>query len=262
MAVSCRRLLISLQYSFSALPSGPGSSALRRAGRASASCGAGRAAPRRRPRPAAGGGGGRRSAPRSSARRSSSSSSWAWMTSWRGFVPRSCDERRVGDPPAVVLGADELVVGHEHVGEEHLVELGLAGELHAAAGPRRPAACMSTTKHGDAPVLRARRGRCGPGRGPSRRTGRSDVHTFWPLSTPAAVDRRRRACVTDGEVAAGVGLAEQLAPQLVGARGCAGSQRAFCSAVPWASSVGPTRLTPMRPTSSGARARASSSCTM
>ena len=33
-----------------------------------------------------------------------------------------------------------------------------------------------------------------------------------------------------------------------------GSQRAFCSSVPCASSVGPTRLTPMRPTSSGARA--------
>src|SRR5688500_15426969 len=41
-----------------------------------------------------------------------------------------------------------------------------------------------------------------------------------------------------------------------------GSQRAFCSGVPWASSVGPTRLTPIRPTSSGARARASSSVTM
>ena len=41
-----------------------------------------------------------------------------------------------------------------------------------------------------------------------------------------------------------------------------GSQRARCSGVPCASSVGPTRLMPIRPTSSGARARASSSVTM
>ncbi len=40
------------------------------------------------------------------------------------------------------------------------------------------------------------------------------------------------------------------------------SQRSCCSPVPWASRVGPTRLIPIRPTSSGARARASSSCTM
>ena len=38
-------------------------------------------------------------------------------------------ERRVGDAPALVLRADELVVGDEHVGEEHLVELGLVGDL-------------------------------------------------------------------------------------------------------------------------------------
>ena len=40
-----------------------------------------------------------------------------------------------------------------------------------------------------------------------------------------------------------------------------GRKRSFCSGVPWASRVGPTRLMPMRPTSSGARARASSSIT-
>ena len=39
-------------------------------------------------------------------------------------------EGGAGDAPAIVLVADELVARHEHVGEEHLVELGLAGELH------------------------------------------------------------------------------------------------------------------------------------
>ena len=39
-------------------------------------------------------------------------------------------QRRVRDRPPVVQPADEVVVGHEHVVEEHLVELGLAGDLH------------------------------------------------------------------------------------------------------------------------------------
>ena len=80
------------------------------------------------------------------------------------------------------------------------------------------------------------------------------------VELPSAVDAPCRRAHR-GEVRAGVGLGEQLAPQLLAAVGMAGSQRAFCSSVPWASSVGPARFTPMRPTSSGARARASSSCT-
>ncbi len=45
------------------------------------------------------------------------------------------------------------------------------------------------------------------------------------------------------------------------ARRIGGRNRSFWSSVPCSSRVGPARLTPIRPTSSGARARASSSCT-
>ena len=38
-------------------------------------------------------------------------------------------ERRVRDPPALVLRPDDAVLGDEHVGEEDLVELGLVGDL-------------------------------------------------------------------------------------------------------------------------------------
>ena len=39
-------------------------------------------------------------------------------------------ERRVRHRPAVVQRADELIVGHVHLVEEHLVEFRVAGELH------------------------------------------------------------------------------------------------------------------------------------
>ena len=102
-----------------------------RAGTATASCAAGRGGPRRRPRRAAAASAVVVEARRArAARRSSSSSSWAWITSWRGFVPRSWVSVERRHPPAVVDGADHAVVGHEDVVEEDLVELGLAGGLH------------------------------------------------------------------------------------------------------------------------------------
>src|SRR5579884_4110725 len=39
-------------------------------------------------------------------------------------------ERRVRDRPSLVEPADEMVLGNEHVLEEHLVELRVAGDLH------------------------------------------------------------------------------------------------------------------------------------
>ena len=42
-------------------------------------------------------------------------------------------QRRVGDRPAVADLPDEVVGGHEHVGQVHLVELGLTGHLHERA---------------------------------------------------------------------------------------------------------------------------------
>ena len=80
-------------------------------------------------------------------------------------------ERRVGHRPPVVQPADEVVVGHEHLVEEHLVELGLAGDLHerpdldAVGRPcrRRGRRCRGAS---------GASGRCGPGRSPSGRTAR------------------------------------------------------------------------------------------
>ena len=82
-----------------------------------------------RPRPGAAAARSSSSAPCSSARRSSSSRCWTWMTSWRGLMPRSWVSVEFATAPALVHRADEPVVGDEHVAEEHLVELGLAGDL-------------------------------------------------------------------------------------------------------------------------------------
>ncbi len=62
-----------------------------RGGRGCASCAAGTAAPRRRPRASRRCSRWSSNAPASSARRSSSSTSWMWITSCRGLMPRSCD---------------------------------------------------------------------------------------------------------------------------------------------------------------------------
>src|SRR5947208_3661781 len=82
-----------------------------------------------------------------------------------------------------------------------------------------------------------------------------DVHTFWPLSThppstaSARVDTEARSDPAPGSLNSWhhSSSAERIFE----------SHRSFCEDEPCASSVGPARFTPMRPTSSGARARAS-----
>ena len=68
-------------------------------------------------------------APRSSASRHSSSTSCEWITSWRGFTPRSCVSVEFAMRQPSCQRTDEPVGRDEHVGEEHLVELGLVGDL-------------------------------------------------------------------------------------------------------------------------------------
>ena len=84
---------------------------------ASASCGAGRAGPRRRPGPGAGAAGCRRTRRDAAARRSSSSRCCMWMTSWRGFTPRSCDRVEPATRQPSPSAPTQLVVGHEDVVE-------------------------------------------------------------------------------------------------------------------------------------------------
>ena len=97
-------------------------------------------------------------------------------------------QRRVRDRPPLVEPTDEMVLGHEHVVEEHLVELGLAGDLH-----ERPD-LDARRLHVDDDVTRCRgastrRGRCGRARSPTGRTARSSSRP----SGPRAASRRRPA---------------------------------------------------------------------
>ena len=122
-------------------------------------------------------------------------------------------ERRVGDRPSVVQRADELIVGHEHLVEEHLVELGVAGDLHER--PHLDAGRLHVDDEiRDALVLR----RVGVGArqadAPARELRVRRPHLL-AREQPAVVDAHR-ARLQRREVGAGVGLAEELAPDLVG----------------------------------------------
>ncbi len=162
-------------------------------------------------------------------------------------------ERRVRDRPTVVQRADELVVGDEHLVEEHLVELGVAGDLYER--PHLDARRGTCRRRGTrCPCASARRRRSGPGRCPSARTART---TSRP-SGPRAASRRRRARPASSATR---GRNRHRVRRTAGTRSrrrsrIDGSQRAFCSSVPCASSVGPARLMPTRLIGCNARERA------
>ena len=91
-------------------------------------------------------------------------------------------EQKLGVVPALVLLADQILGRHLHVVEEHLVDFvaavdgldrahGDAGRLHV------------DQQEGNAFLLLRRPDRCAPGRRSSRRTARSVVQVFWPLTT-------------------------------------------------------------------------------
>ena len=121
----------------------------------------------------------------------------------------SLPERRPGDRPAAVDRPDHVVVGDEHVVEEHLVEL-RAARRHLQRAHLDALGLHVDDHRGDAVVLRhvgvgAHRGEPALGDvGPAR------PHLL-PVDEPAAVDTRA-ARLDAGGVGAGVGLAEQLAP--------------------------------------------------
>ena len=99
---------------------------------------------------------------------------------------------------------------HDRVVEEHLVEHRVAG--HLAQRPDRDAGLVEREREPrDARVLRARRSRCGRAACRSRRSIAMLLHTFWPLMIQRSPSRSARV-VEPGEVGAGAGLAEQLAP--------------------------------------------------
>ena len=210
IAVSCSRLLISLHHSLLMLPTGPGSSRPSRCARSSASCGAGTSALPRTPRPVAARGADRRARRARRARRqlvdelgvdhelARVHAAFSCVSVELAMRQPSCSARRVGRR-------------HEHVGEEHLVELRLVGDL--AQRPHLDARRVHVDdERGDALALR----RVGIGaREAPAPVGELRVARphLLAVEEPAAVDRGR-ARRERREVAARAGLAEQLAPDL------------------------------------------------
>ncbi len=74
-----------------------------------------------------------------------------------------------------------------------------------------PGAGHVEQQEADAVVLRARSGRCAPGRTSSRPGRRSEVQIFWPLTTKWSPSSSARVC-SDARSRAGVGLGVALAP--------------------------------------------------
>ena len=120
-------------------------------------------------------------------------------------------ERGVGDPPTFVHRADEAVVGDEHVGEEHLVELRLVGDLAQRAHVDTGRVHVDDERRD--PLLLRRIGigaREAPAPVGELRVARPHL---LAVEHPTAVDLLG-ACAQRREITAGFGLAEELAPDL------------------------------------------------
>ena len=121
-------------------------------------------------------------------------------------------QRRTGHGPALPLDPHDVLRRHEHVGQENLVELGVARHLHERAHVDARIGHVDDQR-GD-PLLGAGRIDLGAGQaqapGGELGVGRPDLaarHLEAPLD-------RRGPRGEGGQVAAGVGLAEELAPDL------------------------------------------------
>ena len=180
------------------------------------------------------------------------------MTSWRGLTPRSWDRVEPATAHPRPRRPTRRVVGHEDVVQLHLVELGLAGRLDQRVD-LDPVGVHVDDEEGEA-LLALGGGRVAAGQADAPvgelGVGGPDLAAGDPV---AAVDRHGPVVSEARSLPASGSLKSW--HHSSSAERMRGRQRAFCSSVPWASRVGPTRLTPIRPTSSGARARASSSIT-
>ena len=137
-----------------------------------------------------------------------------WMTSWRGLIPRSCASVDPATVHPAALGAHPPFVGHEDVVQLDLVELGLAGRLHERVHAHAVGVHVDDER-GDA-LLALRRIGIGAGQAQAPvgelRVGGPDLAARDAIPTLVAYGTggQRR------QIAAGIGLAEQLAPQLAG----------------------------------------------
>ena len=146
------------------------------------------------------------------------------------------------DVPAVALGPDAHRVGDAHVVEEHLVELGVAGDLHER--PHLDARRVHVDDEVREPaVLRARRGSVRASNIPHRDRCASVVHTFWPLTTHSSPSRTARVeSPATSEPAPG---SENSWHQISSFVAMPRSSWCFCSSVPHWMSVGPPMPMPM-----------------
>ena len=122
-------------------------------------------------------------------------------------------QRALGDLPAVADLADPVRVRDPRVGQEDLVELGLAGELaeRADLDPGRGHVEGEVTQ---AAVFRHVGVGSGDQDGPAGLVRQRGPYLL-PGNDPVAARLADRAGRERGEVAAGAGLAEQLAPDLL-----------------------------------------------
>jgi hypothetical protein len=144
----------------------------------------------------------------------------AALAGQRGAADRDplVHQRRLRHPPAVADLPEAVRVGNPHVGEEDLVELGLARDL--AQRPHLDARVRHVAHEvRDALVLGDVRVRAGDQDRPARVVGVGRPHLLAGDDPVVAVPHRAGAQAR--QVGAGTGLAEQLAPDLF-----AGPQRA------------------------------------
>ena len=122
-------------------------------------------------------------------------------------------ERDLREPPAVVLGADDVGGRDAHVGEEHLVELVRAGHLHERPHLDAGRAHVDDEVR-DAVVRRSASGSVRASRMPQLRDVRERRPDLLAVHDVLVAVARRRCVESDDEVAARARLAEQLAPEL------------------------------------------------
>ena len=148
-----------------------------------------------------------------------------------------------GAAPAVVLLADEAVVGHEHVVEEHLVEHRLAGEL--AQRPDVDAGRLHVDHEArDAVVLRLLGVGAGEADAPVGFLGHRRPHLL-AVQHPAALDARGACVDSDARSEPAPGSLNSW-HQLISPRSVGGIQRSCCSGVPCTIRVGSAHApTPM-----------------
>ena len=158
-------------------------------------------------------------------------------------------ERRVRDAPALVDRADPLRRRGRTTSAKNTSLNSDSSVIWRSGRTSTPAARMSTASA----VMPCCLGTSGFGAGEAQapvgelRVARPDL---LAVEDPAAVGAGRRAWSTAARSLPAPGSLNSW-HQSSSAGRISGSQRAFCSGVPCASSVGPTRLMPMRPTSSG-----------